>query len=228
MLRKALLATGLAVVIVAGAAGYLWRKGTALPDWYEAERDDIAKLESLEGGDERFDPSAPLEWSVIPNANRSSDAESPPSTAPPRRRELRNFHLRSGASSQAARKAFRASRATFEDGELEAGVVVNVGKAERGELTRKERQFFDRITKAFPPLAKRDVYVALEDEPIAGPDGILQLGPNPKVRVGDLTYSLTKLAKKLGVNPSALRRDINNEMRRLKVKDPADLPALVP
>ena len=228
MLRKVLIAVGLVVIVVAGTAGYLWNKGTALPEWYEEERDEIAQLESLEGGDEAIEPGAPLEWTVIP------DASAPPAEAPSaepkkaKRRELRNFHLRSGASSKAARKAFRASRATFEEGKLEAGVVVNVSKAERSDLTRKERQFFERITKAFPPLAKRDVYVALEDEPIAGADGILQLGPHPKVRVGDLTYSLNKLAKKLGVNPSALRRDINKEMRRLKVKDPADLPQLSP
>lgn len=237
MLRKALIALLIVVGIATGTAAYLWHQGTALPKWYEEELESVSQLREPDQNGEpgtSYDPNAPLQWSVIPDASTDDQAlpEKRASSTPAKKRrgkrEMRNFHLRSGASSKAARKAFRASRATMEDGHLEAGVVINVGKADRNELNRKEKQFFDRLKKAFPPLANRDVYVALEDEPVVGPDGFLQLGPKPKVRVGDLRYSLYTLAKKLGVNPSAIRRDINAEFRRLKVRDPDELPSLVP
>ena len=228
MLRKILLVIALLVAAAGGGAAFLWHQGTALPEWYEEEL-EAGIMPDVEG-DAHADPNAPLTWSVIPDATKGAPKKASDSSATAKRkrgkREMRNFHLRSGASSKAARKAFRASRATMEDGQLEAGVVINVGKADRKELNRKEREFFDRLKKAFPPLANRDVYVALEDEPVVGPDGFLQLGPNPKIRVGDLSYSLNALAKKLGMNASAIRRDVNGEFRRLKVTDPDEMPNL--
>jgi hypothetical protein len=227
MLRKLLFSFLLLAGVAGGVAAYLWHQGTALPEWYEEE---LQALESLppDADAAEAQPGTPLQWSVIPDAPTSDAA---PKSSPKKkkgRREMRNFHLRSGASSKAARKAFRASRATMEDGKLEAGVVVNVSKVDRKELSGKEKEFFKRLKKAFPPLAKRDVYVALEDEPVTGPDGFLQLGPNPHVRVGELSYSLKSLAKKLGLNQSSIRKDINAEFRRLKVRDPEDMPSLTP
>lgn len=196
----------------------------ALPEWYEPD--------ALEAGLPSQDEASDLSWHVVPAAE-SAVAPTPnegESAAPEKsaRRVMKNFHLRTHVSNPAARKAFRASRATYEDGHLEAGVIFNASKVPLAELNAKDRRFFERLTDAFPAVAERDVYVALEDEPTVAEDGILQLGPNPKVRVGKLSYSLAAVAKKLGISTAAARRDINREFRRMKVTDPSQLERLAP
>lgn len=220
MLKKLLIGLAVLLLAVGGVAYWFWHQATALPEWY-AEIDDADASEPA--------PTGPLQWAVVPDAE--SDKAAPKSAEAPQkpkrvRREIRDFHMRAHVKNPAARKAFRASRATYEDGRLEAGVIVNAGKVPQKELSKKDKGFFERLIKAFPSLADRDVYVALEDEPIVAPDGILQLGPNPKVRVGNLSYSLAQVAKKLGVSTKAVRKDINAELRRMKVMDPEHLARL--
>ncbi|TPV94967.1 MAG: hypothetical protein B7733_12470 [Myxococcales bacterium FL481] len=141
------------------------------------------------------------------------------SAAAPRTREVRNFHLRSTAKNPAWREAVRGSRATFEDGTLEAGVVISLDKLPRRSLSANDRKTIDRALKAFPALRKREVYVGLEDRTVTR-DGILQLGSSTKIRVGQLRYPLSTVAKRLGLSAPSIRRQINRELRRLKVKDP--------
>ncbi len=216
MLKKVLIALALLLLIAGGVVAWFWHQATALPEWYaEIELEDAAA------------PTGELQWAVVPDAEPPPPgAEPPPPTKKPKRREIRNFHLRAHVSTPEARKAFRASRATYEDGHLEAGVIVNAGKVSQDALSKKDKGFFQRLIRAFPSLAKRDVYVALEDEPVVAEDGILQLGAHPKIRVGKLSYSLDQVAKKLGVSSAAARRDINKELRRLKVTDPDHLQRL--
>lgn len=217
MLRR--LAVVVLVLLVAGGAwlAYTFHQATALPDWYDPA--DLAQEEA---------PASEIGWVVVPEAGERAQ---PPTTEVPapkraKRRVLRNFHLRSAAKNPAARKAVRASRAVYEDGRLEAGLVINVSEIDRGKLKKADREFYERALEAFPSLKNRDVYVGIEDEPSTA-DGYLQLGPDTQVRIGDLRYSLNRVARKLGLSRAKVRKQINAEFVRLKLTDP-DAPPEAP
>jgi hypothetical protein len=221
--KKIALGVVVVMAIAGGALGWTWRQATALPDWYtDGANETPQRLEiaEFEGSD---DSAAPLQWTVVPD--RSPAPTEGPGVEPPppekRRAVMRGFHMRTHVENPEVRKAFKASRASFEDDRLEAGVVVNLSKIHKEKLGRKDRSFFHKVAKAFPSVAKRDVYVGLEDKPRVGADGILKLGPAPKIRVGNLNYSLKSVAKRLGTDVRSVRRDINRELRRMKVRDPA-------
>lgn len=216
MLRRLAIAIAVIAVGVAAWFGYLFHQATKLPDWYDA---DAIALEDADP--EELD----VGWVVVPDEDEAPAGEAPTKKTPSkkRRRELRNFHLRSAAGNAATRDAVRASRAVYEDGKIEAGVVISVKEIDLDKLKKNDREFYRRALKAFPTLKRRDVYVGIEDEP-SSKDGYLQLGPRTRVRIGDLRYSLAKVASKLGIEQSKVRKQINREFVRLKVTDPEAPP----
>jgi hypothetical protein len=199
------------VLAVAGWVGYLVHAATRLPDWYDADA-------VVDAADPELAPSG---WLVVPDEEAAESEGEAGSSAPKpaKRRQLRNFHLRTAAGNQATRDAIRASRATYEDGRLDAGVVINVSRIDRSKLKKDDREFYERALEAFPRLKGRDVYIGIEDQPTAR-GGYLQLGPDTRVRVGKLDYSLRKVARKLGLSEAKVRRQIDQELVRLEVTDP--------
>ena len=235
------IAIGLAVValIGAGVAYYMFRQATALPEWYEAELavEELRTADS-EGEDIGWEPLEPdsevepddeeIEPATPPVGGAAGPQGAAPAPAKPKTRRrksagpkvMRGFHRRSRRGKKKGKKtAVKASRATYHKGKLEAGVVLDLSRVPKDKLTEADKKLYDRAVRGFPGLTKRDVYVGVEDHPITR-DGVLQLGSNPKVRVGNLRYSLPSAASKLGMSESQLRRDFNNELRRLGFTNP--------
>lgn len=157
-----------------------------------------------------------------------------------KRHELRGFHrgltkrrkrkkddaplspAEKAAREQAAKKkakAVRASRAVYENGHLEVGVILDLSDFPADKLNERDRTRYERAVKNFPGLTNRDVWVGVEDDAVIV-DGYLQLGADAKVRVGKLTYSLAGAAKRLGMKPEQLLREVNRELRRAGFVDP--------
>ncbi len=204
----------------AGGLFWLWSQATALPEWYD---DDVAiALELEDSGEGPGLEPATSGWRVMP-VEEGRGPPAPSSVPVPRRRELRNFHVQALAREKAFRQAVRGSRAVYEDGHLELGVVLDTGKIPRAKLRANGRSLYDRAAKAFPGARNRRIYVGISDEP-ASAEGYLQLGSAPQVRVGNLSYSLGKASKKLGLPPARLRRDLNRLFRQLKLMDPDAAP----
>lgn len=224
MKSKWIISLVVVAVVAAGAGYYHWSKATALPDWYTASADELPPVAATPGlappnraAQSSDAATPPIVWTPVgpPPPPRAPDGQA----LPKQPREVRNFHLRSAAKNPALRKAVQGSRATYEDGTLEAGVVINLSKIPRDKLSTNDRKTFDRAMKSFPPLRGRDVYVGLEDRTVTR-DGILQLGPSTKIKIGKLSYSLDTVAKRLGLSAASIRRQINRELRRLEVRDP--------
>lgn len=235
MLKKLAIAFAVLLVIGGAVVVYMARQATALPEWYQAEHAPRSIAQAP------LDPTAPLQWISTPlEPADANDALGPPPPAPsvddsPRataspskpaakpgktakRHELRGFHHKATPS-----PAIKASRAVLEGDKLEAGLVVDLSKVSEDQLTPQGRDLLHRATQAFPRLTQRDVYVGIEDTP-RSVDGVLQLGPNPQVRVGNLRYSLDAAAQKLGMNPTQLRTEINRELARSHIADPRVTP----
>ena len=244
--KRIVIAAAVLVALLALGGAWLWHQIFALPDWYT--EGEAAALEvpadpeapprwiALGEDDQPLPPEEQTAFEALDEAQgiaveapTSPDAEapavveaSPPPRKKPRRKakahELRGFHHHR-ARGKAGETAVKASRARYEDGRLEAGVIMDLSKVPRERLSAKDRALYERAVDNFPGLTKRDVYVGIEDRPVER-DGFLQLGAEPKVRVGNLRYSLASAASKLGFTPQRLRSELDRELRRLGMKAP--------
>jgi hypothetical protein len=229
MPARMLLALGLVAAVLLGVLGsgwFLWDRATALPEWYDPEAalaleavDTEGAVPEVESTWEELGPAAPDSPGAPAPAAAEGDGARPPGAATPRRaRALKNFHLRS-TRDPAFRGAIRASRATFDAGQLEAGIVFDASGVAIEQLEPDSRALYERAIRTFPSLRKQQVFLGIEDEPVTR-DGFLQLGPRPRVRIGELRYSLKSVARRLGVDPRRVEAEINRAMRKLKLTDP--------
>lgn len=180
-----------------------------------------------DGEDDPAHPVIALETAPPPATPRRHDSYDRQQPAPPRpraarmgpapkRHELRGFH-RSGKGRPSP--AVRASRAVYEDGHLEIGVILDLQRLPKDELKPRDRARYDRAVERFPGIMERDIWVGVEDEPLRV-GGYLALSPSAEVRVGKLRYSLDGAAKRLGMTPIELRLELNRALRRLGFVDP--------
>lgn len=145
----------------------------------------------------------------------------PPRPSAPRtgpkgdRYEMRAFHRHARKPSP----AIQASRATYEDGRLEIGVILDLQKLPVDRLKPRDRTRYENAVANFPGIMERNIWVGVDDEPMSV-GGYLALSPEAEVRVGKLSYSLDSAAKRLGMTPVELRMEVNRELRRLGFVDP--------
>lgn len=187
------------LLLVGGAAIYLWMQVTALPDWYtELAADDApAAAES---------PAGKLQWQP------AADGKG--------RKELRNFHRKAARKSPEVKAAIKASKATWDEGQLEAGVVADLRELPTEKMSGDQQGLFERARQAFPSLTERDVYIGVEDPSPVVKNGHIEVGPSARVKIGKFTYSLDGAAEKLGMSPAQLRGELNKQMRELGVDAP--------
>jgi hypothetical protein len=179
------------------------------------------------------EPSAYFEWpaeaetdpEAIPRRDYDYAAEPPPAPTPavrlprtgprPERYEMRGFHRHARKPSPAV----QASRAVYEDGRLEIGVILDLQQLPVERLKPRDRTRYENAVANFPGVMERDIWVGVDDEPLSV-GGYLALSPEAEVRVGKLTYSLDGAAERLGMTPMELRLEVNRELRRLGFVDP--------
>jgi hypothetical protein len=198
MAKKIGIAALVLLLVVALALGILWRRLTALPDWYETS-DMIGEDGS---------PQIDRYWVQIPSGEPHAGGY-----------VLRNPHLRVQGKPAPLQQAIKRSRATYDKGELEAGAVLNLSQMDLDSLSVDERERFQQTIDAFPALSGRDVYVGIEGAVERG-DGSVALGSDTKLRIGDTRYSLATAAKRLKMSESQLRASIEKELARMNVQLP--------
>jgi len=188
----------LALLLIAGGVMfYLWRQVTALPQWYSEE------LTAAPEEPAPVKPDGTLVWKETG-----------------KRKELRNFHRRAAKQDPVVAKVIKASRASFEDGTLELGVVADLRNLPRDKLNDSQRELFQKVHDNFPSATDREIYIGVEDPAPVLVNGKIELGPTAKLKVGDLTYDLDAAAARLGMPTETLRAQFNAEAQRLGVTPP--------
>ncbi len=244
-LRRRLAIAGgvlLALILVAvGVVAYFWNQATALPEWYtegnieqfegEPQDEDGPRPPSRwialdEQGNQLPEPEAELDPALEGMPRRYHDYAPTPAPAPrsrkPRtgpdvkRHEMRGFHRPVRGNPN---PAIRASRAVYENGHLEIGLILDLERLPADKLKPRDLERYERAKRSFPGVMDRDVWVGVEDEPIRV-GGYLALSPEAEVRVGKLTYSVDAAAKRVGMTAVELRMEVNRELRRLGFVDP--------
>jgi hypothetical protein len=229
-----ILLSGVAALIVVGGAALAWtyQKATALPDWYVEQEESSAPLD-----DEPLPPPAEVEIrrdraskpSTPPERAKSeaSEAERPAADSKKKRsaatnRGERNFHRRTMLGQSAWAPAILGSRLVYENGKLEATLIVSVARIDRSKLAQKELAALDRALALVPDRSAKTIALSLVDRPTTESDGSLQLTEKAKVSLGELPFDLDSLSTRLGGNPAATKRSLSREFSRLIGHDDDD------
>jgi hypothetical protein len=117
-------------------------------------------------------------------------------------------------------QAVRAVNTEVQNGKIESGAVVSLANIPVNQLQDGEKDTLSRIFDAFPALREQDVYIAIEGEPTVE-NGQLKFGENSRIRLGNLSFTASEIAQRLGVPEEEVRKRINLELqlRGLDVND---------
>lgn len=224
------------VIVLVVAVGYLWRRATAPPSWYQEQRDAAielsepatleqarrelaAKLRPVDEGDDSS-PRAGAGAADRPAApDRARDRRSARGRMELRldEREVGRLLATSLAAHDDGRKLLGLSRglgARLEDGRLEVGMMVRLPRESDSGLSVEEREIAREIAEHVSFLAGREVFVAVSGRP-APRDGRLGL-EDPRLQVGPLKLSGADLADRLGIDRGELERGVDLEWGRLR------------
>jgi hypothetical protein len=109
-------------------------------------------------------------------------------------------------------------QANLENNNLELGTVINPAKLKTLDLPRQQQAMVERVVSKFPQLKDRDIYIGIEGQPKLE-NGQLTLPNNSQVRIGNLTFTLSEVAQKLGVDPTRLQQSLNLNIDELNLQD---------
>lgn len=206
MLKKIGLVLLVLLLVAAGVVYYLFSRVTALPDWYTAE---VAAGSAAEP-EPAVTPGGALQWVDAPSK----------AGEPNKAKVLRNFHKRAAAKNPEVAKVIKSSRASFENGVLEMGVVADLRNLPKDKLRQDQADFFKKVHDTFPSATDREVYIGVQDPAPVMNGGHIQLGPDAKLVVGNLSYDLDSAAGKLGMPAAALRKQFDDQIQALGVNPP--------
>lgn len=207
MLKKILITLLVLILIAAGVIYYFYAQATSLPDWYEEE---LAAAPGAAVSDPPEAPDGRLQWVDAPS--KSGEAT--------KRKELRNFHRKAAKKHPEVAKVIKSSRASYDNGVLELGVIADLRNLPRDRMQKDQAEFFEKVRTSFPSATDREVYIgALDPAPILT-GGSINLGPDAKLRVGNLSLGLDSAAARLGMTPAALRAQFDTQLRSLGVTPP--------
>jgi len=208
MLKKIGLVLLVLLLIAGGVIFYLYHQATALPDWYAEEVAAGPATAAVEEAPEA--PDGSLQW-----VEAKTEAG-----APSKRKELRNFHRKAAKKNPEVAKVIKSSRASYTDGVLEMGVIADLRNLPKDQLRGDQAEFFQKVHNSFPSATDREVYIGVEDPGPVLAGGNIQLGPDAKLRVGNLSYDIDSAATKLGMSPAALRKQFDDQIKALGVNPP--------
>ncbi len=183
---------GLAIVVAAvgGGIGYAAMKTMTTPDWYSARSDQPVVILS-----EADAEPLPLEVSpgdVVISAGELNQMVTEAIAQQPYTAPLLNVA--------------KGINTSIEDDRIESGMVMNLGDVPLEALPLEGQQAVENLTRTFPFLANRDVYLGIEGSPKIV-DGALSL-ENTHVKLGQLSLPVANVASQLGLSQTDIEQQI--------------------
>ncbi len=209
-----MLLTGLAIAAatVGAGLGYAAMQTSALPDWYSQTDSPLAARASASydpGTSDTYDSSSATvsdgKTTVIPASRLNqmvTDAmASQPYTAP-------------------ILDAAKGVNTSIKNGRIESGAVINLADLPLAALPAEGQQAVEQLTRNFPFLANRDVYLGIEGIPKVV-DGAVSLD-DTHIKLGQLSLPIAKVATQLGLSQSDIEQQIDALLSQQGVR-PSDV-----
>lgn len=96
---------------------------------------------------------------------------------------------------------------TLDDGRIESSMVVNINELPLSELPPEAQNAVEQMTKTFPFLANRDVYLGIEGRPTVANGNISLADAN--IKFGQLTLPVSNVASQIGVSQTDIEQQLN-------------------
>jgi hypothetical protein len=108
----------------------------------------------------------------------------------------------------------------IKDGVLESGTVVNLADVPKNQLAESEAATLGKVLKTFPFLENKEIYVGIVGKPQIE-NGQLKWDNNTKIKLGNLSLSLSELSQRLNIPQDKLEEKLNLSLPlgRLKAND---------
>lgn len=101
---------------------------------------------------------------------------------------------------------------TIQDGRMESGAVVNFSDVTKNKLAETEKTPVGKVLEAFPFLENKEVYIGLSGRPRVE-NGQLKLDQDTKIKIGNLSLSLSEVSQKLGIPQEEIEQKINQSLQ---------------
>ena len=191
-----MLLAGLAIAAAAigGGLGYTAMQTTSLPDWYSQAQSDRPEL-----GNSDAVVIEPVSESVDSTVNTM------PGDIVISSGELNNMVTDALVNQPNAAPLLEIAKGvntSIEKGRIESGLVMNFSELPLESLPAEGRQAVTQLTKKFPLLADRDVYIGLEGRPEVV-DGALSLD-DTHLKVGQMKLPIGSIANQLGLSQAEI------------------------
>lgn len=222
MLKKLLFWLGGAFVVSGAIAYYFWQEATHIPQWYQASRTEEVNPSSV------TEPALPpaIEAKIAAQIQQKSQGNFQPNQAIavnlsyPEVNQWLTTEINQQLRTQTARVLPSAPtiQTQLKDNRLEIGTVINSQQLASAKFSRSQQAIIDRLMTNFPQLQNQTFYLGVEGKPQVK-EGQLVLDKNSQVRVGNLTFSVTEVAQKIGVSPQTLQRALTIDLGNVNLQD---------
>ncbi|MEL7494485.1 MAG: hypothetical protein AAGJ95_11050 [Cyanobacteria bacterium J06554_11] len=101
-------------------------------------------------------------------------------------------------------------KTTIADGRIESGMVINLSEIPLESLPAEGQQAIEQITRTFPFLANREVYLGIEGSPQVK-DGSFSLN-DTDIRFGQLKLPVANVASQLGISQTDIEQQITGAL----------------
>lgn len=182
---------GLAIVVAAvgGGIGYAAMKTMTTPDWYSANRNESA---TVLADSSLASPVAILPGDVVISADELNQMVTEAIAQQPYTAPL--LDVAKGVNT------------SIKDGRIESGMVMNLADVPLEALPVEGQQAVEKLTRTFPFLANRDVYLGVEGSPKIV-NGALSL-EDTHVKLGQLRLPVANIASQLGLSQTDIEAQI--------------------
>lgn len=207
----------LGIVGSAAATGYyFWSGLTALPNWY---RSDSSKSRSVA---EIQKSSATVVQKIQSQAQATPPKKNADVQVALNSQELNDLLVTKIAEKNAAKpvlNSVKGMQTSVQNDTLKTGGVVDVNALQNSSLGAKEKQLLSELTEKIP-VGDRHLYIGVEGKPKVQ-NGTLKFTPDTKIRVGNMSFTLTQAAARMGVPVEQLQEQLNLELKldNVNVKD---------
>ena len=223
MRRSLIFGFFIALGVSSGVLFYFWQQATQLPEWYVNSATGQAQINPTNRDDrgQIQQQRQKLDTKIATHVDQAI-VEGKPADL-----QLDSSEINDLFTSELTRKAtakigsaVKGVNTTIKDGKVESGAVVNLAEVPLERLSAGERSTIAKLIAAFPDLNQRPVYIGIEGKPIVQ-NGQIRLDSNTRLRLGDLSFTPSEIAQRLGVSEDKVRRQLELELNlgRLKVSD---------
>ncbi len=188
---------------------YYWHQATQLPDWYSSQKakENVTNISTLPASVEHKLVVNPVSESKSSNFE---DIKVILNEADINNLVISKISEKTGESK--LHEAIKAVNTTIKDGKMETGAVVNISNFPVEQLDEKEKAALRKLTKTFPGLTNREIYIAVVGKPSLE-NGHLKFDDNTEIKFGNLRFTISELSDKLGIPKEKLEQRINLELK---------------